>query len=62
MKSAWAYEVFNIFGGIYFWRLLHSSLPYTRDIYQIKPLSNLLNEVLHFGFTILLKQWAKEKR
>ena len=24
--------------------------------------SNLLNAVLHFGFTMLLKQWEKEKK
>ena len=28
----------------------------------MEPLSNLLNGVLHFGFRMLLKQWAKKER
>ena len=37
-------------------------MPYIRNIWQILPWSNLLNEVLHFGFTVSIKQWTKEKK
>ena len=35
-------------------------MRYIRNIQQMWSLSNLLNGVLHFDFTILLKKWAKE--
>ena len=28
----------------------------------MQPLSNLLNDVSLFGFTVLFKKWAKEKK
>ena len=37
-------------------------MPYIRNIWQILPWSNLLNEVLHLGFTVSIKQWTKEKK
>ena len=37
-------------------------MPYIKNIQHIKLLSNLLNVILHFGFTILLNKWAKEKK
>ena len=37
-------------------------MPYNRNIQQIKPLSNLLNGVLYFGFTILFKKMDKRKK
>ena len=37
-------------------------MPYIKNIWQIKSLSNLLNVILHFGFTILFKKWAKKRR
>ena len=33
-----------------------------RNIQQIYPFRNLSNALLHFGSTILLKQWTKEKK
>ena len=36
-------------------------MPYIRNVQQIKPVSNLLNDVSLFGFTILLKNGQKKK-
>ena len=35
-------------------------MPYIRNMEQILPLSNLLNGVLHVGFKISFKKWAKK--
>ena len=37
-------------------------MSYIRNMQQIQPLSNLLNDVLHFGFTTLLKKMGKENK
>ena len=37
-------------------------MPYIKNIWQIKSLSNLLNVLLHFGFTISFKKMGKEKK
>ena len=36
-------------------------MPHIRNIANIN-VSNLLNGILHFGFTILFKKWLKEKK
>ena len=61
MKTALAYEVLYFFQGIYFWIPLNIECLIL-EIKQIYTLSNLLNGVLHFDFTILFKKWAKKKR
>ena len=62
MKTVIINEVFYFFEGIYFWKPLNFKYVILEIFSKIEPSGNLLNDVLHFGSTILFKKLTKEKR
>ena len=56
------YKVVYFFEVIYFWKSLNSECLIAEIYSKYNNTINLLNGVSHFGFTILFKKWAKEKK
>ena len=54
MKTAIALESFIFFESIYLWR------PFNFECLILEMYNK--DGVLHFGFTVIFKKWAKEKK